>query len=300
MSYWWASQNSNYPLVIEAGTLWTTLTRSGQQLRSRMLIKDMRKGDLVFHYRGPAVQALSIVTHDWVDCIRPLDYSGYGDESEDPGWLVQVEPLTRDVHIHRDRVAELLDHGSPGPLDVNGIPQRKYLTRLTGDEGRLLLDEAESDVGHLYDRSLPGRPHEDWLADETDSTAVRAIRREQKYLRKHLLKGNAVARCSICRRVVPETLLIAGHIKRRSMCSPAERMDFDTAAMLVCSLGCDALFEQGYIVVDDAGMLREGVPATTDDLLRAVAGLSGHQCSAWNARTRSNFSEHRRHLGVTG
>ena len=64
-------------------------------------------------------------------------------------------------------------------------------------------------------------------------------------------------------------------------------------AMLVCSLGCDALFEQGYIVVGENGRMRRGRPAETKDLERAVDLLIGKVCTAHNDLTEANFKAHR-------
>jgi hypothetical protein len=53
MAYWWVSQNTNYSVVINQGTLWTLPTRDGQLPLSRLLIKDTGVEDIALHYRGP-------------------------------------------------------------------------------------------------------------------------------------------------------------------------------------------------------------------------------------------------------
>lgn len=62
--------------------------------------------------------------------------------------------------------------------------------------------------------------------------------------------------------------------------------------MLVCSLGCDALFGWGYIVVDAAGRVRRGIPSETKDVERAVDLLVGKLCAAHDERTAPNFAAH--------
>ena len=81
-----------------------------------------------------------------------------------------------------------------------------------------------------------------------ESQVTILARREQAALRDRLLGGKAFAQCGVCGRAIPRALLIAGHIKRRESCNPNEKRD-PNVAMLVCSLGCDALFEHGYISV---------------------------------------------------
>lgn len=63
--------------------------------------------------------------------------------------------------------------------------------------------------------------------------------------------------------------------------------------MLACALGCDALYEWGYVVVDSTGTIIRGPAAATDDLEVAIAPLLGRQCSAHNEATEPWFA-HRR------
>ncbi|WP_188539418.1 MrcB family domain-containing protein [Kocuria dechangensis] len=132
-----------------------------------------------------------------------------------------------------------------------------------------------------------------WSGEETDAQAPATIRREQRELRRSLLKDRPTAPCALCGEVLPARLLIAGHIKPRSMCTEEERMDFTSAAMLVCALGCDALFECGYIVVDANGQVCRGRAAETKGLERAVDRLIGRTCTAHDVSTVANFEVHR-------
>lgn len=142
------------------------------------------------------------------------------------------------------------------------------------------------------DDGFLGRSDAFWDGDETDSVALGKVRAEQTDLRNYLLQGRAVARCSICAAEVPSRLLVAGHIKPRSACSEAERRDYPAAAMLICSLGCDALFEWGYIVVDRAGRVRPSRDPETAGVRESVMAVSGRACLAFNQNTSANFAWH--------
>lgn len=86
-------------------------------------------------------------------------------------------------------------------------------------------------------------------------------------------------RCGLCGNSLPSDLLTAAHIKPRSACSAAERVDAPWIVMPACLIGCDALFELGYLGVGDLGAL---IPATdcpialssTDLRLRGAASAS--------------------------
>lgn len=80
-------------------------------------------------------------------------------------------------------------------------------------------------------------------------------RGEQGPLRNSLLGSRTEATCAICGNTYPVQFLWAAHIKKRGVCSEDERRDIRNVAMLACLFGCDALFEQGYISVNDKGRL---------------------------------------------
>ncbi len=91
-----------------------------------------------------------------------------------------------------------------------------------------------------YQAALEGLQGVDSLDRE-----VRALSRvEQAYLRQ-LLFPEPTGRCAICGKELPTDLLVAGHIKKRSACSPEEKRDAKNIVMPVCRLGCDELFERG-------------------------------------------------------
>jgi hypothetical protein len=285
MNFWWATQTTNYPEAIANGTLWTCPRAYGQPLKeSRRLIKDLRVGDVVFHYQDRFLRAVSTVTEEWCDFTRPAEYPRRDGEGDD-GWLVSV-----DLDLGFRSVGELINKGNSGPLGSNGIPAQKYLSRLSEEEGIALLNELKVTIP-LSEDVLLGRPLGFWDGAETDSGALGKIRKEQGDLRRNLLRGRTSADCSICGALLPSRLLIAGHIKPRSKCSDEERRDYGSA-MLVCSLGCDALFEWGYVIVDATGTVRPGRTPETASVQAAVSVLSGRACSAFNPHTAARFEAH--------
>lgn len=88
--------------------------------------------------------------------------------------------------------------------------------------------------------------------------------------------------------------MIAAHIKRRSECSVEERLDAENIVMVACSLGCDALYEQGYVSVDEHGMI---IATSSDDLTRDVEDhvrfLAGRTCAVHKDGSGRYFQWHR-------
>lgn len=128
----------------------------------------------------------------------------------------------------------------------------------------------------------------------TDAWSSRTIRREQGILRGALGigtgDGSRLHQCGVCGRRVPERLLVAAHIKPRDLCTESERLDIPAIAMAACTLGCDALFEHGYLSVGESGSVLTRQTAGID--LSAYRGL---QASAWNGDRAKYFEWHRRH-----
>jgi hypothetical protein len=131
------------------------------------------------------------------------------------------------------------------------------------------------------------------LGGDLDATTLTCVRREQRKLRVQLLGHAEAADCSLCRRTVPVNCLRAAHIKRRSECDERERRDLANI-MLACTLGCDHLFELGYIYVDPRGAIRGSAASSATEALReALARLEGQVCTAHRAASEPYFAWHR-------
>lgn len=128
-----------------------------------------------------------------------------------------------------------------------------------------------------------------------DVVAQVTVRKEQAYLRKKLMGKATAATCAICGDEWPAEFLVAAHIKKRAVCTEAERRDFRHVAMLACSFGCDALYESGWITIAQDGRVQTArldklEPGTFGDRLRS---LDGRPCSAHSAGSEPYFAWHR-------
>ena len=293
MTYWWASQSKNYRTAIPDGTLWTRPRVNGVMPAERAALQLLAPDDIVFHYGRKHVRAVSVVVSAAVDARRPPGYPRGPRETDanDDGKLVRVDVFADDLALPWRRVAQLIEPGTPGPLTAAGVPREAYISPLTHTDAHALLAElgVEAPLRHL-----PGRPHENWApgSGDTDATALARIRKEQSQLRAHLLDGRASAECGICTQAIPADLLVAGHIVPRRDLGDAQRWEFESVAMLVCILGCDALFEHGYLVVGDDGRVTPGRAASAASVVEAVAARTGGRSLAWTESTASAFGSH--------
>jgi hypothetical protein len=120
------------------------------------------------------------------------------------------------------------------------------------------------------------------------------FRLEQALLRRLLLSGRATATCALCGQVYEAALLVAAHIKRRADADDAERRAVRENVMALCVFGCDALFERGYVSVDEKGTICLG-PRTlaTDAPKNWLQPIIGRKCGAWSAGSEPFFAAHR-------
>lgn len=294
MAYYFANQSRNYEQVIVAKTLWTCPRPAPRNLdEARRLIMDLQPGDVIFHYQKAALRAVSTVTEEAVDHPRPPEYPARDGEKNE-GWLVRVEPLVTDLEVGYRRLNSLITVGQQGPLnsDGSGAAQGKFLSQLSVEDRQRLLEEVDVIIPSPDDNWL-GRPSTFWDGDASDTEGFGKVRAEQRDLRRHLIAGRTSGECSLCGRELPINLLIAAHIKPRAPCSEAERRNFESVAMLVCNLGCDALFEWGYVAVDEGGRIVSATRPTTPHIREAVGELVARPCSAHSTATADHFASHK-------
>jgi predicted restriction endonuclease len=129
--------------------------------------------------------------------------------------------------------------------------------------------------------------------EETERTVQSLARKEQSFLRRRLFK-TTTHKCTICGKEYPVDVLVAAHIKRRSACTRKEKLDADNIVMPVCKIGCDELYESGYISVDDAGKVLATQQKTTPALKGVLESVKGRVCSAFKSTNAHYFAWHRK------
>lgn len=123
-------------------------------------------------------------------------------------------------------------------------------------------------------------------------------RKEQSFLRYYLFGGKSESVCGICGRKLPTSMLITSHIKKRSECSKEEKLDYKNVVMPMCKLGCDDLYEKGYIYVQNGQVKINDQKKITQDLREELSKLDGRKCQYYNKNTMSYFDAHRQKFGI--
>lgn len=146
------------------------------------------------------------------------------------------------------------------------------------------------------DEDLPERLFGD-LSD-LDGFARAVVRREQQKLRSARFGALVEISCALCGRVLPVVLVRLAHIKRRAEATRDERLRLENT-MPACTLGCDELFERGYLIVDQLGTItvNPAKKAASPDLTDVLNTLGGREVQGYSASQQPFFSWHRdRHI----
>jgi hypothetical protein len=128
-----------------------------------------------------------------------------------------------------------------------------------------------------------------------DGVASVKVRREQAQLRNLLAGARELAACAVCGHMYPMRFLVAAHIKKRSVCDDGERRDLRHVAMLACSFGCDALYESGWVTVDDNGYVQTVLLSAAPEgkVREHLQQLAGRRCAAHTSASAPYFAWHR-------
>lgn len=125
----------------------------------------------------------------------------------------------------------------------------------------------------------------------TDRIAT-VVARIEHYLLTSLLHGNRMENdCAICHKTYPLNLLVTAHIKRRANCSHEERRN-RYIVMPLCKLGCDELFERGYISVVNGRVTAVRKQPQTEAVRQYVGQIQQNACSYYNDQTKVFFEWH--------
>ena len=292
-NFWWAFQSENFRHVFPEGTLWAPLKgHRGQSVPSWDTLPEVRPGDVVLNFERPAVRGISLVATRPVPSYPPL--RGYKEPAGTNGILVLTDPLY-EIRIPREDAYRVLPWGQ-GPVNTKGGSKNGYVFRIARDAALKLLRQAGLEIGDGGDTELGGArlsEPEQYLGAPSDRWTLAAVRTEQRYLRNQQLQLRG-SRCSLCGHSYPEEFLVAAHIKPRFKCSEKERLDIRHVSMLACLFGCDALFENGYLVVGADGIIRAGKPGR-GQVGHYAGELLGRTCSAHDEQSQGYFVWHRKH-----
>lgn len=150
LSYWWVNQGSTYEYERTGGYIWAPQKTSGGKVLSfHTRLRDLRKGDIIFHYANGKLRATSEVVEETIEATPPSD-SIYGSPDR-LGLLAKLNYRDLPVPIDLKDIPLRLRTKKGGPFDKNGKVKEGYLFGLEQNLAEWLLAHSEPAVVNAKD-----------------------------------------------------------------------------------------------------------------------------------------------------
>lgn len=239
---------------------------------------------VIFNVKG-VVTVASRFTHRTPNRDLALHLWGFKDVSEGTTW--ENVYFVSDVRHVSIPYSDIL-------LCTESQPRMSF-NRFSEADSRAIIDRYEELLYELADEpiSLEEVRVEISLQMETDGSATRPTRNEHRFIVKYLFKGLATGTCCICLNDYPRNMLVAAHIKKRASCDRKEKLDIENIAAPMCRMGCDSLFEHGYISVRNGAVVRHPSLEATAAISSYIDGVLGNAVPAWSKKNQKYFQWHR-------
>jgi len=130
--------------------------------------------------------------------------------------------------------------------------------------------------------------------EETEVEITSSRRLEQGFLKKILFGKKIIGTCAGCKKEFPVSYLITAHIKKRAFCELPERKDINVV-MPMCKMGCDEIYEKGYISVLNGVFVDMLKTPNSSELQKYIEQIINTSCDFYNQKTKSYFEWHFNH-----
>jgi len=243
----------------------------------------MQPGDTVIFNTKTVVTVSACFTHRTHNRNLALKLWGWADAATESTW--ENIYFVTDVRHHAIRFKSIQAH-------INSRHDRSFY-RYNEAQSAAIFERFPS-LDHDYATSdvTLDEARQDIQGHLTDGTGTRPTRLEHKYIVRQLFQGKLTGRCCICHNEYPRHLLVAAHIKKRSACSTKEKLDIENIAAPMCRLGCDPLFEHGYLAVRNGKVIKHPSREMTEATASYVERVLGNQVTGWSKKNRKYFEWH--------
>tara|TARA_X000000950_G_scaffold150812_1_gene185828 strand:- start:852 stop:1811 length:960 start_codon:yes stop_codon:yes gene_type:complete len=259
---------------------------NGHKNRNLNLWQSLNPGDKCIFYRKKKFFSKGVIALT----VKNKDISNqlWGRGSNGELWenLIFIKSLEKE-NIDIQEFNETMEYSEKNVLQAFQVVSADKLSKIFSKE----FDAQKNSSRSIhYQRKL------EKITGETDLDSISKTRAEQKILSDYLFENSKYSACAICSKQYPNQLLVAGHIKKRKEATKKERLDL-SIVMPVCKLGCDELFEHGYIYVDENNILKKNLEKDgTIELDHVIEKLIDKKIEYVNENNKRYFYHHRKKM----
>ncbi|MEU8538976.1 hypothetical protein AB0C52_03085 [Streptomyces sp. NPDC048717] len=287
-----APSKENLETGLDAG-LWGWRSSALDRAGARQVVQGLTEGDfLILGHRGPNSR---VAPGGWAEATLQRVIIT---QITRPLFVATDEVWPDDTYPERIGIDTLSEENSVAGLSL-GADAMEALRLSANKQGAAVVSQGSAAVASIAAGlpSVQGGTGAGDVAHTGDTNAVAQVfvRREQQKLRRALIGARSTVACAFCGRVFPSRLIRAAHVKRRSEASRQERLSLDNIVP-ACLMGCDELFEHGYVYVAADGTLASGPhSSTTDDLRHMADTIAGRVVADFGTHRAEFFRWHREH-----
>lgn len=275
--------NAIYP----SGQAYVWGIKNGNKNRNLSSWNKVRPGDFIFFSGNKKIFSIGVVT--WKLKSKELAERLWGiDDSDAETWEnIYFVDEVRKMELDYTKFNEIAGYEQTyivqGFQVMNEQKSERVINWLQLYSDYYVNEVSKKDFEKEVDRLMKG---------SLDTAVNGTSRKEQGYLRKQLFKDKKVERCSICGEELPVDMLVTAHIKKRSLCTKEERLDVENIVLPMCKLGCDDLYEKGYILVECGIVGINRSKKLTPRLEAYLDNIKGARCFGWKVEMEKYFEYH--------
>lgn len=243
----------------------------------------MQSGDTIIFNTKTVVTVSACFTHRTHNRSLALKLWGWANAETESTW--ENIYFVTDVRHHAIRFKAIQAH-------IDSRHDRSFCRYDDAQSAAILERFPELDYDYTVSDVTLDEARQDIQDQPTDREANRPTRLEHKYIVRHLFQDKLISRCCLCHNEYPRHLLVAAHIKKRSVCSTKEKLDIENIAVPMCRLGCDPLFEYGYLSVRNGKVVKHPSREMTEATASYVESVLDKQVMGWSKKNRKYFDWH--------
>jgi putative restriction endonuclease len=276
MNYWWVNHKQTHKQEIQGGYIWSPKTsKGGIRNQTYLNLTQAQVNDIIFSYAYGQIKAIGVVTHQFIENPRPVEFGKTGEQWAPLGWLVEVDWQELEFPFRPkdflDKIVLLLPT-THSPIRPTGDGNMScYLARINNELGSLIIGLAK-----VYNKNIS-----DYISEcqtiITDGLIEQKIRNDQipETQKEQLIKArigqglfrqrleNIENKCRLTG-ITDKRLLIASHIKPWRDSDNNEKLDGYNGLLL--SPHVDRLFDRGWMSFADHGKIL----CANDEIRKAV------------------------------